>query len=84
MIVAFAVLLVAFSVFMGGYGLCVSAGDPQGSLILWWVAMFALMLLIIDVILLVATLAIAFLMESPKLAPKQPANSVHESHELVE
>lgn len=50
------VLVVSFSVLMGGYALAHATKDSAGAAVLWWVAMACLMLICVDIVLLVGTL----------------------------
>ncbi|MFN0020158.1 MAG: hypothetical protein ACKVP0_18005 [Pirellulaceae bacterium] len=52
------VLLVAFAVVMGGWGLAQGMGDPAGATALRWIGVACLMLLVIDVVLLVMALGL--------------------------
>jgi len=63
------VLVVAFSVLMGAYGLAQATEDSAGALVLWWVAMSCLILAAIDLVLLVVVLGVAVMMQgSPPVA----------------
>lgn len=53
-----AVLLVAFAVVMGGYGLAAGTGDAGAAAVFWYLGMALLALLAIVLILLICTLAL--------------------------
>jgi heme/copper-type cytochrome/quinol oxidase subunit 2 len=55
--------VVAFAVFIGAYVLCAASGDQFGATLLWWIAMFDLMFLIIDFVLLVIFLSLYVLFQ---------------------
>ena len=52
------VLIVAFAVVMGGWGLAQGLGDPNGAAALRWIAMACLMLLVADGLLLLTALGL--------------------------
>ncbi|MBC7854525.1 MAG: hypothetical protein IAF94_13915 [Pirellulaceae bacterium] len=58
LVLALPVLVVAFAVVMGGWGLAQGMEDPGGAAALRWIAMACLMLLIIDVLLLMMALGL--------------------------
>jgi hypothetical protein len=58
LVVALPVLVVAFAVVMGGQALARATGDTVGSSVLFYVAMAALMLLVVDLVLVVAVLGV--------------------------
>ena len=66
LVYALPVLIVAFGVLMGGYGLAKAVGDPVGGTVLWWIAMGCLVLIVIDVLLLVAALGVSALVASDR------------------
>jgi hypothetical protein len=53
------ILLVGFTVLIGGYALAAATQDTPGATVLWWIAMGCLILLAVDVLLLIGTLGIA-------------------------
>jgi hypothetical protein len=53
---ALPLLVVSFSVVMGGYALAHATNDNAGAAVLWWVAMGCLMLICVDLVLLVGAL----------------------------
>ncbi len=65
------VLLVAFTILVGGYSLAAATSDASGAIVLWWMAMGCLMLIVTDVLLLVGVLGISALVtsEPPDAAP---------------
>jgi hypothetical protein len=65
LVLALPILLVTFAVVMGGFALVQALGDQAGARALLWVAMAALLALVVDLVLLVALLGIAALGESP-------------------
>jgi hypothetical protein len=58
LVLALPVLVVAFAVVMGGWGLAQGMGDPAGATALRWIAVTCLMLLVIDVLLLLMALGV--------------------------
>jgi len=56
LVFALPLLVVAFSVIMGGYALAHATDDGAGATVLWWVAMACLMLICVDLVLLVGAL----------------------------
>jgi hypothetical protein len=52
------VLVVAFAVVMGGWGLALGMGDPGGAMALRWIAMTCLLLLVMDGVLLLMALGL--------------------------
>lgn len=58
LVAALPVLIVAFAVLMGGESLARATADAVSARVLFWVAMGALMLLVVDVVLLVGALGI--------------------------
>lgn len=63
LVVALPVLVVAFAVLMGAEALARATGDAVGASVLFYVAMSALMLLVVDLVLMVAVLGVAALAE---------------------
>ena len=58
LVLALPVLIVAFAVVMGGWGLAQGMGDPGGATALRWIAIACLMLLVIDGLLLMMALGL--------------------------
>jgi hypothetical protein len=58
LVLALPVLVVAFAVVMGGWGLAQGMGDPGGATALRWIAMGCLMLLVLDGLLLMMALGL--------------------------
>jgi hypothetical protein len=58
LVLALPVLLVAFAVVMGGWGLAQGMGDPAGATALRWIGIACLMLLIMDGVLLLMALGL--------------------------
>ena len=58
LVLALPVLIVAFAVVMGGWGLAQGLGDPSGAAALRWIAMACLMLLVADGLLLLIVLGL--------------------------
>lgn len=58
LVLALPVLVVAFAVVMGGWGLSQGMGDPAGATALRWVAIACLMLLVMDGVLLLMVLGL--------------------------
>lgn len=59
LLLALPVLLVAFAVLMGGYGLTSATGDAAAAAVLWWIGMALLGLILVDLVLLVGALGVA-------------------------
>lgn len=55
---ALPVLIVAFAVVMGGWGLAQGLGDPAGATALRWIAVTCIMLLVADGLLLLIALGL--------------------------
>ncbi len=58
LVLALPVLVVAFAVVMGGWGLAQGMGDPAGATALRWVAVACLLLLVMDGVLLLMALGL--------------------------
>jgi len=58
LVLALPVLVVAFAVVMGGWGLALGMGDPGGATALRWIAIACLILLVIDGLLLLMALGL--------------------------
>ncbi len=58
LVLALPILVVAFAVVMGGWGLAQGMGDPAGATALRWVAVACLMLLVMDGVLLLMVLGL--------------------------
>ena len=58
LVLALPVLVVAFAVVMGGWGLAQGMGDPAGATALRWIGMACLMLLVMDGVLLLTALGL--------------------------
>lgn len=61
LLLALAILLVSFAVVMGGYGLASGTGDANAAAVFWYLGMAILTLLVIDLILLIGTMAFVVL-----------------------
>ena len=72
LVFALPILMVTFGVVLGASSLAAGLGDAGGSRGLFWFAMAALILLIIDVLLLVAALGIRALAEPPPSDSDRP------------
>jgi hypothetical protein len=70
-------LIVAFGVFMGAYALSNAAEDVFGATLMWWVAMFDLMFLVINLIVLFISLTLYVLADNSvkhSAGPHNPAD----------
>lgn len=63
LVLALPVLIVAFAVLMGGWGLAQGLGDPGGAAALRWIAIACLLLLVMDALLLLLALGLSAIEE---------------------